>query len=212
MNLKVANVIAVELAILIGLMSWMVYSRLPSAELRTPAEIQESTAEPVATVAPILEARNERPATVDYNADRERARRRDEQPAPTSQDYVQEVAPQPYANSSLENGVVAADSPSYAEVDQEPAVAPPNYPTSAQTVAYAQPTQVVVYPQPVQIVVFSNSRHFANRHRSAPHPGASMTMTHRCPDGEDSHRSGGGVVFPRNACPPTQGFRPRGHG
>jgi hypothetical protein len=203
MNLKVANVIAVELAILIGLVSWMVYSRLPFAEPRTSAEIQESTTEPVATVAPILEARNEHPATVDDSADHERARRRDEQPAPTSQEYVQEIAPQPYANSGPENRVVAADSPSYAEVDQEPAVAPSNYPTSAQTVAYAQPTQVVVYPQPVQIVGFSNPRPFVNRHRSAHHPR---------PGGEDSHRSGDGAVFPRNACPPLQGFRPRGHG
>jgi hypothetical protein len=213
MNLKVANVIAVELAILIGLMSWMVFSRPPSAEPRTPAETQESTAEPVATVAPVLEARNEHPATVDYSADRERARRRDEQTAPTSQAYVQEIAAQPYANPGLENGAIAADSPSYAEVDQEPAVAPSNYPTSAQTVAYAQPTQIVVYPQPVQIVVFSNARHFANRHRSAPHPGSFMTMTPRRPDGDDSRRSGDGAVFPQNARPPIQGFRPRrGHG
>jgi hypothetical protein len=207
MNLKVANLIAVELAILIGLMSWLVFSRFPSAEPRAPAEIQESAAEPVATIAPGLETRDERPATVDYSADRERARRRDEQLAPTSQEYVPEIAAQPYANSGLENRVVAADSPSYAEVDQEPAAAPSDYPTSTQTVAYAQPAQIVVYPQPVQIVVFSNSRPFANRHRSASH----MTMTQRRPDADDSHRSGDGVVFPRNACPPIQGFRPRGH-
>jgi hypothetical protein len=212
MNLKVANLIAVELAILIGLMSWLVFSRSPSPEPRTPEELQESTEEPVATVAPVLETKNERPATEDYNADRERMRRRDEQPAPTSQEYVQEIAAQPYANSGLENRVVAADSPSYEEVVQEPALAPPDYPTSTQTVAYAQPAQIVVYPQPVQIIVFSNARHFANRHRPAPHPGAFMTMTPRRPGGEDCHRSGNGVVFPQNVRPPTQGLRPRGHG
>src|ERR1700686_152557 len=113
MNLKVANVIAVELAILIGLISWMVFSRLPSAEPGASEEIQESTAEPVATVAPVLEARNEPPATVDSSADRERARRRDEQAAPRSQEYVQEIAAPPYANAGLENGAIAADSPSY---------------------------------------------------------------------------------------------------
>jgi hypothetical protein len=39
-----------------------------------------------------------------------------------------------------------------------------------------------------------------------------MTMTPRRPDGDDSRRIGGGAAFPRNACPPIQGFRPRGHG
>src|ERR1700682_5108876 len=114
MNPKVANLIAIEAGILIGLMSWLVYSRLPSPEPRTAEEMQEST------VAPIFEPRSPHPYAVDYIAGRERAQPAHKAEATTEQQYYQEIATEPYANSGLNNGSVAVDSPSYAEVDQEP--------------------------------------------------------------------------------------------
>jgi hypothetical protein len=206
MNLKVANLIAVELGILIGIMSWLAYSRFPSAQPRTAAEMQESTVAPVATVAAVSERRNQRPYTVDYETDHERAQPVDEEAAPTAQEYDQEIATQPYTSSGLGNGYVAADSPSYAEVDQEPAVAQPDYVPSPQ---------IVVYAQPAQIVVFSNPRRFANRFRSTFPSGALNTITHRRPDRVGPHLSGNGIVPRRNpnapSCRPAQGFGLRGN-
>ncbi len=228
MGPKVSNIIAIELAILIGIMSWMVYflySRLASVE-RTVAEIRESTADRVAALAPSLEARNQRPYTIVYRADRERARPVEEESAETLQDYDQD-----------DQEVVAA-SPSYAEPAQEPAIVQPDYAASPQNVAYQQPVQavayeqpaeivdyeqpaeIVVYQQPAGIVVFSNPRRFANRCRSTPRlcavPDGYASIPRQ--NGTSSERACGraspkpGVVPHRNpnapSCRPTQGFRP----
>ena len=215
MNLKVANLVAIQFGIFIGMMSWLIYSRLPSAELRTAAEMHERRVTPFATVSPAFERRNQRPSTVDYETDHERAQPVDEEAAPTAQDYDQEIATQPYTSPGLGSGYVAADSPSYAQVDQEPAAAPSDYLASPQTIAYAQPTQIVVYPQTTQIVLFSNRRSFGNRFRSSPHSGAPMTTEHRRPDSGQLHFDEGGVVPRANpnapSCRPTQRFRPRGN-
>jgi hypothetical protein len=234
MSVKVSNIIAIELAILIGIMSWMacfLYSHFPSAEPHTAAtaeEIQESTEDDVAPVAPVIQARNQRPYTVDYRADRERARpideKEDEEPAPVAeqpaatlqQDYdqeYQEVATEPaatsglpYASSGLQDNSMVETSPAYAEPIQEPALIQPDYVESPQVVA--------AYQEPIQFVVFSNNRRFANRFRSTPRRCAFMTATHRFPDRIGPHQNMGGVVLRRNpnapTCRPTQGFSPGG--
>ncbi len=214
MNLKAANIIVVELGILIGLMSWLAYSRFPSTEPRTAAEkLQESTAAPVATVASVSEPGKQRPSTIDYRTDPEQARLVAEQQALTR--YQQEIAPRPYASSRAVNGSIAADSLSYAELDQEQAVASSEEVASPQTVAYVQPTQIVVYPQPAQIIVFSNPRRFANRCRSTSHSDVLLPITNRCPDKGESNLNRRGMVPRRDAgapsCRPIQGFRPRDH-
>ncbi len=181
------------------------------------AEIRESTADRVAAIAPSLEARNQRPYTIVYRADRERARPVEEESAETLQDYDQDY-----------QEVVAA-SPSYAEPVQEPAVVQADYAASPQNVAYQQPVQavayeqpaeivdyeqpvqIVVYQQPAGIVVFSNPRRFANRCRSTPRLCAFPTAAHRSPDRMGPHQNVC-VVEPRrnpnaSSCRPTQGFR-----
>ena len=218
MNLKVANLVAVQFGMFVGIMSWLAYSRLESAEPRK-----------VNPVSPISEPAGQRPYAVDYRADRERAQSVAEQPVPVAyeyspeavqqysalaaQQYYQQIAPRRYASSGLENGSIAADAPSYAEVDQAPVAVQSDYPEEPQTVAYVQPTQFIVYPQP-QFVVFSNRRRFANRRRSTPHPGALMPTTHRHPDRPRSQPSGNGVAPRQNAsaptCRPTQGFESKG--
>jgi hypothetical protein len=173
MNLRVSNLIAVELAILIALMSWMVFSRSPSAEPRTSPEILESPAEPATTLAHLSEVRKERPATINPSADRARVRPQDQQPIPVPQQYVQQIAPQAYANPVYENAAIPAEAPAYAESYEEPVVAPSDYATSDDSIAYAEPAPVVVYPAPYQIIVFSNPHRFANRRQF--HSGAFTT-------------------------------------
>jgi hypothetical protein len=248
MNLKVANLVGVQFGIFVGIMSWLAYSQLPFGEPRTAAEVQEARVGPVTTFAPASNPGDQRSQTVDYRADQERNQPVAEQPAPSvhqysaeavqqysalaAQQYYQQIAPRRYASSGLENRSIVADAPSYAEVEQEPAVVQ-DYP-APQTVAYVQPTQFIVYPQP-QFVVFSNRHRFANRCRPAPPViGAHMATAHRRPDRGGSHLSGStefespaspsaalrrptkslGAVHRRNdsvpSCQPTQGFGPRG--
>jgi hypothetical protein len=198
MSLKAANIIAVELAILIGLMSWLVYSRLPSAAPLTAAEkFRESTADSDAAVASVLEPGQQHPSTTDYLTNHQQAQLLAEQQALIR--YQQEIAPRRYASSRMENAAIAADSPSYAEVEQEPAMVASEDVASPQTVAYVQPAETVVYPQavqtivysqPVQIVVFSNPRRFTNRRRSMPHHGTLPSMANRCRESREPHVNG----------------------
>jgi hypothetical protein len=201
MNLKVANLIAVETGILFGLISWLAYSHFPTTGRGTEAGMQESNVAPVKTVAPPSEAINQRLSTVDYNAEREQTRLMAERSA-SLQSYYRSLATEPSTRSGLANGSVAVETPSYAQVDQEPAAVPSDYLESPQTIIYAP-----------QIVVFSNHRRFANRCRSTPHlNGAPPTITHQCPDRRNSHLNDIRVVSGPNVSttsPPTGGVRPR---
>ena len=204
MNPKIANLIAIEIGILIGLMSWLTYSRFPSTEPGTEARMQESAATPVTTVAPAFEASNQRPSTVDYSAEREQARLMAERSASLAslQRYYQAIATEPYTRSGLDNSSIAVDTPSYTAAEQ-PAedLAPP------QTVIY--------YAQPIQTVVFSNPRRSRDRCRSVPDPGTNRTITHQCPSRENPHQIDTRVVsFPKTDASsplPPQGVNPRGN-
>jgi len=205
----VANLIAVELAIMIAMMFYLVFSRSPSAEPRISPEIRESAAEPDTTIAHLSEVRNERPATIDPGADRARVRPQDQQPIAVPPQYVQQIAPQAYANPVYANAAVPAEAPAYTEAYQEPVVAPAEYATTDNSLAYVEPAPVVVYPAPYQIIVFSNPYRFA--HRRQFHSGTFTTNFPRHTNPGPFHRPFAGMVNPPNAHPPAQGFRSPGH-
>ena len=69
MNSKIANVIALELGILIAIMAWLALSRLPSVRQPAVAEEQERAAGSFATVTPVLRSRNRPLYAADYRAD-----------------------------------------------------------------------------------------------------------------------------------------------
>lgn len=159
-------------------MSWLVYSQFRSPEQRTAAEMRGSSLAPVTTVASSSEAISQRFSTVDYNAEREQARLMAERSV-SLQSYYRAIATKPYTRSGLENGSIAAYSPSYAETYQEPAAVPADYAAYTQPIVYAQPTQLVVYTEPIQTVGFSNSRRFGNRGRSIPRACPPQVITPR---------------------------------
>lgn len=239
MNLKVANLVAVQFGVFIGIMSWLAYAHLPFAGTRAATKTQESAA----NVAPASKPGDQLSQPVDYRADREEAQAVVEQPAPAmyeysaaavkhysalaAKQYYEQIAPRRYASSGVENRSIVADAPSYAQVEQAPAPAPapavvPDYP-APEPIAYVQPAQFIVYPQP-QFVVFSNRHRFANRCRPAPSViGAHIATTRRHSDRPRAHLTGPtdsrpprsfGVVHRRNdsapPCQPTQGFRSHG--
>lgn len=204
MSSKVSNIIAIELAILIGLMSWMacfLYSHLPSAR-RTTAAIQERAADRVATAAPVSEARNRRPYAVDYRSRLERAPPLYEEPAKMAPEYdqdYQDIGTEPGASARLEDNSIVGTSQPYAVVQPADVASPRNVPYQqpAQDVEYEQPEEIVEYQQSPQIVfyeeaaplvAYSNSRRFAKRIRSTPRDFASITAMPQFPPEIGTHR------------------------
>lgn len=199
MNLKVANLVAIQFGVFLGIMCWLGYSHFPGAGPRNAAITQKSTAQP-ATIKP-----GEQRSTVDYRDDGEDDQPLAEQPAPplheysaaavqhysalAAQQYYQQIAPRRYASSGPENRSIAAVAPSYTEAEQEPAIAPAEYVAEPQTVAYFEPAQFIAYPE--AFGVFSNRRRFANRCRPASDPRrARGTFAHQRRDGGRPHPDG----------------------
>jgi hypothetical protein len=240
MNVKVANLVAIQFGVLVGIASWLAYSRFESAEPRIAAvEIQKRPVNSAAAVAPISDMGSQVTRVLDNGADREQDQSIGEQPAPATpphqyspeavqqytalaaQQYYQQIAPRRYASAAVANSSIAAVPPVYTEVVQEPAAISSDYVEPLQPVAYAEPAQIAVY-QP-QFIVFSNQRRFPNRCRPTLQSAVVTPITHRGPGRGGPHLSGStesrptkcfGTVPPRNpndpSCRPGQEFRSRG--
>ena len=222
MNGKVANIIALELAILIAVLAWLAFPRLtgvrqPTASERSGlSEAQERADNSFATVTRAVGGRNQPRNHVDYRANDPSGQPGDEESAAPVQQYDQQLATAPYAAPGYGDNVIIENAPSYAGVNEEPAYYPPDqfdYPYD----------QFVGYAQPNAIVIISNVRAFGPRLRG---PGCfsrtQMFVPHRRPAlGQPRVRGGGipartvpashnapasGLVSPRNATPPS--FRP----
>ena len=238
MNVKVANLVAVQFGVLLGIASWLAYSRFESAAPRiTAGERRESPAAPAAAVAPISDLGSQVTRALDSDADREEDQSSGDEPVQVTQphqyspeavqqytqlaaqQYYQQIAPRRYASAGIASSSVAAVAPAYTEVAQEPAAVSSDYAEPLQNVAYAEPTQVAVY-QP-QFIVFSNQRRFPNRCRPTLRPAAGTPGPHRGPDRGGAHQGGStesrptkcfGAVPPRNPNDPScrKGDRSRG--
>ncbi len=231
MNVKVANLVAVQFGVLLGIVSWLAYSRFESAEPRVAAaERRESPAAPAAAVAPISALGSQVTRALDADADRGQDQSSAEQPAPATlphqyspeavqqyttlaaQQYYQQIAPRRYASAGVTNSSIAPVTPIYTQMAQEPAAVSSDYAEPVQTVAYAEPTQIAVY-QP-QFIVFSNQRRFPNRCRPMLQPDTGTPDAHRRRDREGSHQNVCGVPPRRNpdgpSCKPGQESGSRG--
>lgn len=233
MNLKVVHLVAIQLGILVGVASCLLFFRFESVEPRTAGEMRELATELVAAV------KDQRPDRVDDLADPEPAEvvpgqlaaalpneyspeAVERYRAEATRLYYEQIAPRRPTSSSLSHSSSAAVAPAYTEVAQQPAVTA-NYDPAPEPVAYVEPAPVIAYSQPVQFVAFSHGRRFVNRCRPNPHHGGLPSSPHRRQDRRGNHFSGStdcrpprsfGVVHRRNtgvaSSAPTQGFRPRG--
>ena len=222
MNLKIANLVAIQFGIFIGTMSWLIYSRLPSAEPGAAPAAPEMKGRMVNSIrpeAPVSDLSNQRPGTVAYGTDRPPGQPVNGQPVQSAPIYYQTVATGPYARSGFNNAIAMAAP--YAGAVQEPATVSADYAVYTEPVGYAPPAQLVVYTEPIQTVGFSNSHRFRNRGRPAPracgpqtNPLPRLNTLSAGPSGNRLLSSGpsGNVLSQGNAngpaCPPVQGFRP----
>lgn len=244
MNLKVANLVAIQFGIFVGIMSWVAYSHFESTKSpRVAGEMPKGPVNsvapvaPIAPVAPMVDPEGQRPDTLDYRPDPDRAQPIAEPPVPAvqyqyspeavqqytalaAQQYYQQIAPRPYVSSSVQHRSTVAE-PSYAQVAQPPVVVQLNEP-EPQTVAYDEPVPIVAYAQPYPFFAYSNARSFGRRCRPPSRHGVLTPVTHRPRDRRGPRLSGLrepcpprslGVVQARVAdaplCRPTQSFKHR---
>ncbi len=162
MSSKVANLIAVELGVLIAIMAWLAFSNLRSVQ--TPAIARQPTrlVDSFANVAPMRKARPRLPAPVDYRADlAPETQPEEEQLRQAAPIYEEAIATEPSLDSGLDAGYITATSPAYAVVEPQPLLASPDC-------YYPPVNQYLVYPRSTAFVVVSNSQSFHRRPR-APH-------------------------------------------
>ncbi len=203
MSTKIANLIALELGILIAILAWLAFSNVPSVKRHTVTGDQERAAGSFATITPVLHAGNQRPRAADYLAGAS-AQQTDEQQGAAAQQYDQEVAAEPDANSGPDDGVTTGDAPYYAGVDQEPLAYAPD--------GLVSPFDPIVgYTQPAQIIVYSNPRSFARRLRSTPRFGGGRMMVAQRPAVGRDFRAAGGGFAPRRSVS-VRPSRPTGAG
>ncbi len=209
MSSKIANLIALELGVLVVMLGWLAFSNLSSVKQKSAAPAPARTSDSFATVTPVLKAASQPRYVVDYRANQAGQQEDEEQPATAQQDD-QAAETQAYAGSDLDGGVVTAPSPSEIGIYPEPVTAEPYY--------FVPPVgQIVAYSQPVEIVVFSNPRPFRRRHGPTDHcddtrtlvahppprtaggqpDGVRMTSTHQPP-------GGGGLGTPASGLGPTR--------
>lgn len=175
MNSKVANLIALELGVLIAILSWLAFSNFRSVS--PPRGVHESarTGDAFATVAPVFKPESPRRAGLDYPADPAAELPLESDFAETEPDYEQAIATGGYDNYAPDGIYFDESDPYYAGVVPEPVL-------GASDCLFAPVSQFVVFRQPSRIVVFSNprssGRHLRPRDRNR---GGQMPGAHRPP-------------------------------
>lgn len=170
MSSKVANLIAVELAVLIAIMAWLAFSNLRSVKSPPITQRPKRMVDSFATVAPVRNSRAGQPAPVDYLEGENQPAAELEQ---TVQDYEPSIAIEPYTSSDLNTGYVPATSPSYALFD-------PQSRLTSEDCLLSPVDQYLPYPQTTTLVVYSTPRNF-NRRLQSPvrRTGARPTVGHQ---------------------------------
>ncbi|PYL57672.1 MAG: hypothetical protein DMF30_05435 [Verrucomicrobia bacterium] len=199
MNTKVANVMAVELGILIVILAWLAFSNFSRVKQPTLAEEQEPADSSFATVTSLPRPANPRHSAADHFTVQQRQQLAAPRQAQALQygtmQYDQQLVPAPDTSANAGDSVTTGTSPYYAGVYPQPV-------TSPDSIAWPY-DPVLVYPPTSEIIVISNGQAFMRR--QAPRfARPRMTVVHRQPLG------GGGA---RTANPrsfrPSAGLRPR---
>jgi len=197
MSAKIANLIAIETGILIGIISWLVYSKLPSQpettalpEGRSPASVDVS---PLNQIASESTERSQRVSTAAYDPEREQARLMAEREA-SLQAYYRTLAQQSTPITRPENEVIPVDT-SYAAPEQTEVVSS-EYPIAPPTVLYYAPA--------LQNVVVADTGHLRNRGRLPHHRDGTRMNPRSCPPPTNIRPNNRKVVAPPNpGTPPS---------
>jgi hypothetical protein len=195
MSAKVANLIAIETGILIGIISWLVYSRLPSQPETTalpqeqgPASV--TAASPLSQIASGSTEGSQRFSTAAYNPEREQARLMAEREA-SLQAYYRTLAQESRPITRPENEVFPVDTSYYAAPEQ----------TEVVSSEYPPPT-LLYYAPALQNVVVADTGHLRNRCRSPHRRDGTRTNPRSCPPPTNIRPNTRKVVSPPNGGTP----------
>jgi hypothetical protein len=197
MSSKVLNVIAIELAILIGILGWFAFTN--QRAISAPVQASPPMVDSFAAVAPVRRKAQRYQPPVDYRAEAAPEPQPEEEVAQVVQEYdspeLQEEDETPVSDvpdyTAIDTGYVDATSPDYAVFDPEPEVA------SADPLL-APVDRFIVYPQSTAVIVITNPRNRSCR-PTPPRPQASPgpRRGHRPPPRTQPTRQSGRDVAPR---------------
>lgn len=220
MNMKVTNVIAVELGILILILAWLAFSNFSRVKQSALAEEREPADSSFATVTSLPRSANPRHSAADYFADQQRQQLAALRQAQTLQygtmQYDQQLSSAPDTSAYADDSVATGTSPYYADVYPPPEA-------SEDSVAWPY-DPVLVYPPTSEIIVISNGQSFVRR-QPPRFARPRMTVVHGRPPGSgraqfqapgralNLHPRGAGVISRRAAnsrfSQPSASLRPR---
>ncbi len=163
MSSKVANLIAAELGILIGITGWLAYSQFHTDSSRasegSKAPVKEFAASNMPATNPAIQSSY--PAELAANT--QQLQPMNQNLTALNREYNQRAVTQPYANPnpSLEQRPIIVEAPVYVQVNnQEPAAVSSDYQEPQPVYA---PVQEVYYAP--QVVAVDNGRNFRNNRR-----------------------------------------------
>lgn len=161
MSGKVANLIAVELAILIAITGWLAFARLTN-NAPSVAEAPRPAANLLASAEPIYAPERRHSYLAKETPEIELADLRTAEPAPAEMLAEPEVSDTTYLSENDQQPAVLEDnSPYYDEVIPEPVITSPGY-------LVAPYPQVITYAPIQQIIVVTSIRNSGNRRRMMP--------------------------------------------
>lgn len=210
MTAKIANVIAVELGILIAVLSWLAFSEFSKLKSPVVAEDLRAPESSFATIRPVPRAPGYQPNAANY-------------PATQPQPLLAGSQPLAQPNQALQYGTLDYNQPAattpYTVIDDSPSDTTPYYDPyynggyQQPTIPYPDdyyysPNDYGYYPSPGQIIVISNSGERARNcfsHRNPPmqmaprhFPGGQFRPGGHSGGGRDTH-SPGGLIAPRRS-------------
>lgn len=199
MSTKVANLIAIELGLLIAIMGWVGFVRLPGAP-PSGNSAWERPPDSFASVSPLLQRTERRLAMAEEVVNRIATEQERLEARFQAIPKYEEV--EPYV-ADPEDNFVAESLPYDAPVAQQPALEESQF-------FVAPPVQIFQSVQASQIIIYSNARPHRPRRCALPlpSPGATTTTVSHRPGG-GKPRSRGGEANPRQSPGPRVDNAPR---
>ena len=169
MSSKVANLIALELGILIAILAWLAFFEFSQTKSSPRSEDPERADGAFATVAPVVKPTYQRRSPIDYAAELAAEQLREEREAQYAEEYDEPIAAAPEAASAPEAYLFDPAATNDAGIYDEPFFGSPD--------CFVPLDQFVVYPQSSAIVFVANSQaRFRHPRGMARRGGGGRTM------------------------------------
>ena len=191
MSSKVANLIALELGILIAILAWLAFSNLRETKAAPHIEEPKSAVDSFATMRPAARPLYRRQSAVDYAAELAWQQMQEQAEAQSVPEDEEPMAAAPNAGSAPEGYLFTEAAPYNYPLGEEPLL-------DSADCLLTPFDQFVVYPQSSAIVLVANSQFRARRPRAMARAGGGRAMAAPRPTSTGPRfQPRGGRVAPR---------------